>query len=108
VKVNKKVKKIALKNALSLRFREGNLVILDALDISSPKTKEFVKLMGSLDILDALIVDVEPSENVILGARNLKGYKVMKEKALNVYDILRFERLVMTEKALEQLEERLA
>jgi len=108
IKVNKKVRKSALKNALSLKFREGNLIILDALDIDAPKTKEFLKLMGSLDILEALFVDVEPALNIILGARNLKGCKVMSEKALNVYDILRFEHLVMTLKALEQIEERLA
>lgn len=104
-KVNKKVKKSALRSALSQKLKEGNMIVLDTIDIAVPKTKEFLKFARLFNLSSALIVDLEPPENIRLGARNVKHFKVLPEKALNVYDILNYEKLVMTGKALEKIEE---
>ncbi len=104
-KVNKKVRKSALRTALSLKVKEGNLVLLDEILIESPKTKEFLKFAQLHELKSALIVDVEPSVNLRLGARNLREFKVLPQKALNVLDILRFEKLVITGNAIGMIEE---
>lgn len=104
-KINKKVRKSALRTALSLKLKEGNLVLLDEILIDAPKTKEFLKFAQLHELKSALIVDVEPSENLRLGARNLREFKVLPQKALNVLDVLRFEKLVITGNAIERIEE---
>lgn len=104
-KVNKKVRRSALKTALSLKLKDGNLLVLDKISLDAPKTKEFLKFAGIFDLSSALIVDVEPSDNLRLGARNLPDFKVLPQKALNVYDILRYEKLVVTRNTIEKIEE---
>ncbi|NIO16338.1 MAG: 50S ribosomal protein L4 [Deltaproteobacteria bacterium] len=104
-KVNKKVRKSALRTALSLKLKEGNLVLLDEILVDEPKTKEFLRFAQAHELKSALIVDVEPSENLRFGARNLREFKVLPQKALNVLDILRFEKLVITGDAVEKIEE---
>ncbi len=105
VKVNKKVKRKALQNVLAMKFQEGNLIVIDKIELESHKTKEFLRFAESLGINDALIVDVEPSKELVLGARNLKNFKVLPQKGLNVYDVMCYEKLVLTRGALEKIEE---
>jgi len=90
------------------RLTENKIVLVDDLSLPSPKTKEFLKVAYALGLHDALIViDGEP-ENLTLGIRNLKAFKTLPAKALNVYDILSYDQLVLTGAALEKINEVLA
>jgi large subunit ribosomal protein L4 len=107
-KVNRKEMKAALRSALSAKALENKIVLVDDLSLPFPKTKEFLKVAAALGLHDALIViDGEP-ENLALGIRNLKGFKTLPAKALNVYDILSYDQLVLTGAALEKITEVLA
>ena len=106
-KLPKKVRKLALRMALSARMKEGNLVIVDKFEIESPKTKEFVGVMKNFDFDNCLVVTDADNANVQLSARNAVGYKVLPVAGLNVYDILKFSKLMLMQSSLEQLEARL-
>ncbi len=103
----KKVKRLGLRMALSARMDEGNLVIVDQMKIEAPKTKEFVSIMNNFNYDDCLIVTDQPEENLQLSARNAVGYKILPVAGLNVYDILKFSKLMLMQSSLEQLEARL-
>jgi large subunit ribosomal protein L4 len=102
----KKVRRAALKSALSLKVKEGKLLIVDNLNLEEIKTKAFVSLLKGLAVEDALIVD---SDNVNLerSARNLHTVKVLRPEGLNVYDILKYEYLLLTKQSAEKIQERL-
>lgn len=103
----KKVKRLALKMALSARNQEGNLVIVDDLTMQEVKTKDFVKIMGNFKFDDCLIVTDNDNTNVKLSARNAVGYKVLPATGLNVYDILKHSKLMLDKVTLSQIAERL-
>ena len=105
-KLNRKVKQQAVAMALSARYQEGNLVILDDFTLEAIKTKEFVSIMKLLELNNALIVVDADNEELSKSSRNVPGYKVMKTDGVNVYDILLHEKLVLLQPALESLEER--
>ena len=106
-KLPKKVRRLALRMALSARFGEGNLIVLDEFDMPEIKTKEFVKVMDNFELENCLIVTGEDSKVVQLSARNAVGYKVLPVAGLNVYDILKYSKLMLVQSTLAQLEERL-
>lgn len=106
-KMPKKVKRLALRMALSARMTEGNLVILDQFAMEAPKTKEFVKVMQNFSFENCLLVVDQENKNLQLSARNVVGYKILPVVGLNVYDILKYEKLMVVKSSLEQLEERL-
>jgi len=106
-KLPKKVRRLALRMALSARFGEGNLVVLDAFDMPGIKTKEFVRVMDNFDFDNCLIVTGDDNRAVQLSARNVVGYKVLPVAGLNVYDILKYSKLMLVQSTLAQLEERL-
>ena len=106
-KLPKKVKRLALRMAISARMDEGNLVIVDQMNIETPKTKEFVSIMNNFEYADCLIVTDQPEDNLQLSARNAVGYKIIPVAGLNVYDILKFSKLMLMQSSLEQLEARL-
>lgn len=106
-KLPKKVRRLALRMALSARFGEGNLVVLDDFAMPEIKTKEFVKVMDNFDFENCLIVTEDDNKNVQLSARNAVGYKVLPVAGLNVYDILKYSKLMLVQSTLAQLEERL-
>jgi len=100
----KKMRRGALRSALSERLREGNLVVLDALSFDSPKTKAFVSAMSGLGLTGkTLVVEAGENENLILSARNLQNTKIVGSSSLNIYDVLRHEKLVMTRTAAEEI-----
>jgi large subunit ribosomal protein L4 len=103
----KKVRKAALRSALSLRYKEGKLLLLD--DFPSPeiKTKSFVKAMEGLGVVSALIVINGESLNLERSARNVPWVKVLRYNGLNVVDILKYEHLIIVQPAIEKIEERL-
>ena len=103
----KKVKKLALKMALSARNQEGNLVIVDRIEFPEVKTKNFVKVMSNFQFNNCLVITDEIDEKVGLSARNAIGFKVLPVAGLNVYDILKYSKLMLLQSSLAMLEERL-
>ena len=104
----KKVRKLALKIALSSKHADGKLVVLDAASASAPKTKAIAAQLKAMGLSSALIVDgTELDRNFELAARNIKGVDLLPQQGANVYDILRCDTLVLTRQAVEQLQERL-
>jgi large subunit ribosomal protein L4 len=100
----KKMRRGALRSALSERLREGNLVVVDEFTLDQPKTKEFVKTLGALELEGrTLIVDSLDNDNLILAARNIKRAKVVNSYGLNIYDLLYHEKLVLSRTAAEEL-----
>ncbi len=106
-KLPKKVRRLALRMALSARLGEGNLVIVDEFSLPSIKTKEFVNVMGNFNFDNCLVIIGEDNPTVKLSARNAVGYKVLPIAGLNVYDILKYSKLMLVQSSLAPLEERL-
>ncbi|MDH3332021.1 MAG: 50S ribosomal protein L4 [Desulfobulbaceae bacterium] len=106
-KLPKKVRKLGVRMALSTRFSEKNILVLDGFDLADIKTKQFVDVMKKLNIENGLIVIPEKNENLEKSSRNVHGYKVIQADGLNVYDILLHRRLVLLQPCLGQLEKRL-
>jgi large subunit ribosomal protein L4 len=103
----KKVRRLALKMALSSKLAAGQLVVLDAYPHNTPKTRDFVTVLKNFDITKALFITPEEHEALRLSARNVPYVQVMLPAGLNVYDILKFEYLVLLSPALAQIEARL-
>lgn len=106
-KLPKKVRRLGLRMALSSRFSEENLTVLDDFKLDEIKTKTFVDIMKKLDVDNALIIVPEQNENLSKSSRNVPGYKVLSAGGLNVYDILYHKHIVLLQPCLGQLEERL-
>ncbi|WP_085883569.1 50S ribosomal protein L4 [Oceanibacterium hippocampi] len=106
--LNKKVRKLALKNALSARQKEGKLIVLDSTDLGDAKTRNLAGRFAELGWTSVLIIDGQAvNENFAQAARNLPRVDVLPQQGANVYDILRHETLVLTKAAVEGLEARL-
>lgn len=100
----KKMRRGALRSALSERVREGNVLVVEALVFGQPKTSEFVKVLDTLSLAGkTLIVDSLDNENLLLSARNIKRAKVVNSYSLNIYDLLYHEHLVLSRAAAEEL-----
>jgi large subunit ribosomal protein L4 len=106
-KIPKKVRRLALKMALTSKAQNQNLLVVDHMAFDQAKTKEFVTVVNKLKTPNALIVTVGDDKNLELSARNVPGIKVMRLEGLNVYDILKFDKLVLLEGAIKGLEGRL-
>lgn len=106
-KVPKKVRRLALKMALSSKLANGQLLILDQYPHDVPKTKEFVKVMENLQVNKALFIIAGENEVLTLSSRNVPYVQVMRTEGMNVYDILRYDYLVVFQPAISQIEERL-
>jgi large subunit ribosomal protein L4 len=102
----KKLRRLALKSALSSKVKDGTLVVLDRLVMEAPKTKEIVKVLSNLNTgRKVLLVLDSPDGNIIKSARNIPGVKTLNASQLNVYDILNNDHLVITRDAVAQVEE---
>ncbi len=106
-KLPKKVRRLALRMALSARLDEGNLVIIDQFEMDSPRTKNFVDVMKKFKFDNCLVITESNNDNVQLSARNAVGFKVMPVAGLNVYDVLKYPKLMLVQSSLEKLESRL-
>ena len=104
-KLNKKEKRIALKSALSSRVAENKIVVLDELKFEAAKTKNFTAVMNALNVEKALVVLNDMDQNVILSARNIPTVKTAQTNNINVYDILKYDTLVVTPDAVKTIEE---
>ena len=107
VDLPKKVRRLALKHALSAKQAANELIIVDALALDAAKTKALVERFATLGIANALIVDSEVNDNFGRAARNIPNVDFLPAVGANVYDILRREKLVLTKAAVESLEARL-
>jgi len=106
-KVNKKVRQQAVAMALSARFQEGNLIVMDDFSLDTIKTKDFVGIMNVLDVQNGLIITNDTSENLSKSSRNVNGYRVLSSEGLNVYDILLHKKVILVQPVIESLEKRL-
>lgn len=103
----KKVRALGLKHALSAKAKASDLVVIDTASASSPKTKELKGVLARLGLENALIIDgAEVNENFAMAARNIGHIDVLPVQGINVYDILRRQKLVLTKSAVEALEAR--
>jgi large subunit ribosomal protein L4 len=107
-KVNARTKQLALRKALSERLKAGDVVIIDDIKLSSPKTKEVVGVIDALQIDGtALIIATGENKNLMLAARNLANVFLTTSETLNTYDVLRPDKLIFTRGAFEKVEARL-
>ncbi len=106
-RVGKKVRKLALKMALSSKLYENELMVLDQFELEAIKTKEFVNVLKILKLDNALIVTEKKNEHLELSSRNVQDVKVLRSEGLNVYDILKYRKLVLLEPAVKNIEGRL-
>ncbi|MBD8070951.1 50S ribosomal protein L4 [Bacillus sp. PS06] len=108
-KLPKKVRRLAIKSALSTKVQENNILVLENLLLDTPKTKEMVAILTGLNIeRKALIVTADANEAVALSARNIQGVTVVAADGINVLDVLNHDKLVITKGAVEKVEEVLA
>lgn len=100
-------RRTALRSALSAKLRDGQLKLVDALELEQPKTKLLVQLLKDLDVKSALILTAERNETLERAGRNLPNAKVLRVEGANVYDILRYEHLILTQAGVDALVQRL-
>lgn len=107
-KVSKKTKQLALRKALSERLKAGDVVVIDDLKLTAPKTKEVVGLLSKLEVKGStLIVAIASDKNLTLASRNIPNVELTTSDSLNTYDVLKPNTLVFTRDAFEQVGERL-
>jgi len=106
-KLNKKVRRLARKSALSYKAGSENITVLEDFNFDSPKTKDFVELLKSFDLADkkVLLIMPETKQNVFLSARNLKTVKYINSGNLNTYDILNAHQILMAESSVKDIDE---
>lgn len=102
----KKVRRLAMKSALSSKVQNGEMIVLDALTMEAPKTKEFAAILKNINAAKkALVVTAENNENVIRSARNIEGVATATVNTINVYDILKYDSFIITTDAVKKVEE---
>lgn len=104
----KKVRKLALKMALSSKLQAKEIVVVDKFELEQIKTKDFVDILNELKLTNTLIITDEKNENLERSSRNVPDVKVLRHEGLNVYDILKYKTLILLEPAIKRIEGRLA
>lgn len=108
-KLPKKVRRLAIKSALSSKVIDNEIIVLDALTLNAPKTKEFAAILNNLKVdRKALVVASSYDDNVALSARNIPGVKFVAADGINVLDVLTYDKLIITKEAVQKVEEVLA
>ncbi|NBH73375.1 50S ribosomal protein L4 [Clostridiaceae bacterium] len=105
IRLNKKEKRAALKSALTSRVQENKFIVVDELKLDEIKTKKFQNVLNNLNVKGALVVVGADSDNVVLSARNIPTVKTAYVNTINVYDILKYNTVVATKAAVENIEE---
>ena len=104
-KLNKKVKRLALKSALTTKVNDGKFVVVDEINLPEMKTKEMVKVLNNLNVNKSLVVLEDANEKAVVAARNIPTVKTASVSTINVYDILKYDSVVATKAAVEKIEE---
>jgi large subunit ribosomal protein L4 len=108
-KLPKKVRRLAIKSALSSKVMDNAIIVLDQLTLNTPKTKEFANILSNLKVgRKALIVAPSYDDNVALSARNIPGVKFVAADGINVLDVMSYDQLIITKEAVQKVEEVLA
>lgn len=105
VSVPKSMKRVAMKSALSSKVQENQMVVLETLSFEAPKTKNMVEVLKAFDAKKTLIVTGESNEVLYKSARNIADVQIMPVNNINVYDLLKFEKLIITKDAVSKIEE---
>ena len=105
MKMNKREKQIAMKSALTSKVQDAKLVVVDEFKLDEIKTSKFAEILSNLKAPKALVVTKDKDEKVILSARNIPTVKTTMTNSINVYDILKYDTLVMTKDAVAAIEE---
>ncbi|MBE6071653.1 MAG: 50S ribosomal protein L4 [Clostridium butyricum] len=103
--VPKSMRKVAMKSALTSKVQDEQMIVLDELNFEAPKTKNVVEMLKALEVKKALIVTAESNEAVYKSARNIEGVSIIPANNINVYDLLKFEKLIITKDAVSKIEE---
>jgi len=106
IKINKKVKKIARKSALSYLAKDNNIIILEDFNLESPKTKSYVNVLSNFDLLDnkTLLVLSGSNKNIFLSSRNIKRARVILASELNTYEVMNTNKLLLMESSIKEIE----
>ena len=104
-KLNKKVKRLALKSALTTKVNDGKFVVVDEINLPEMKTKEMVKVLNNLNVNKSLVILEDANEKAVVAARNIPTVKTASVSTINVYDILKYDSVVVTKAAVEKIEE---
>lgn len=104
-KVNKKVRKLAIQSALSMKVAEKAIIVLEDLALDAPKTKIMAEILKGFDVNKALVVTGVKDETVVRASGNLKGVKTLTADSVNVYDLVNYDKLVITKDAVKKVEE---
>lgn len=104
-KMNKKEKRAALKSVLTSKVNDSKFIVLDELKLDEIKTKRFVEILNNLKVQKALVILNDTDQNVILSARNVPKVKTAQTNTINVYDILKYDTVVITKDAVATIEE---
>lgn len=105
VSIPKSMRKVAMKSALTSKVQENQMIILDSLNFEAPKTKNIVEMLKALEANKALIITAESNEVVYKSARNIQGISIIPANNINVYDLLKYEKLIITKDAVSKIEE---
>lgn len=103
--IPKKMRRVALKSALSSKVADNNIIVLESLELAAPKTKEVVAMLNAFGVKKTLIVTAEVNENAYKSARNIEGVEIMPVNNINVYDLLKYEKFIVTKDAVSKIEE---
>ena len=105
VSIPKSMRRVAMRSALTAKVQNNEMIVLECLELEAPKTKEIVNMLKALNVNKTLIVTAESNENIYKSARNIKGVCVLPVNNLNVYDILKYEKFIVTKDAVSKIEE---
>ena len=105
VSVPKSMRKVAMKSALASKVQDGQMVVLETLGFEAPKTKNMVEVLKAFEAKKTLIVTGESNEVLYKSARNIADVQIMPVNNINVYDLLKFEKLIITKDAVSKIEE---
>ena len=103
--IPKSMRRVAMLSALTSKVQNDEMVVLDSLTLEAPKTKEIVKMLNAFDAKKTLIVTAEANETVYKSARNIEGVAVLPVNNINVYDLLKYPKVIMTRDAVSKIEE---
>ena len=103
--IPKSMKRVAMKSALTSKIQDGEMIVLDSLEFDSIKTKQIVNVLKAFEAKKTLIITAESNENVYKSARNIEGVTVIPANNINVYDLLKFGKVLVTKDAVSKIEE---